>query len=97
MNMNTNEILESIYKAYGSDSGILFGITDKQVTKAIIEFTINRLPESPSPSDRERELEKEVERLKGYLLTAYPILALRYRNKGQFLQNEYLDAIEIKN
>jgi len=42
--MNTNEILESIYKAYGSDSGVLLGITDKQVVKAIVEFTINRLP-----------------------------------------------------
>ena len=46
---NVNEILESIYKAYGTDSGILFGIREKDIVKAIIEFTINRItPETPS-------------------------------------------------
>jgi len=45
--MNTDEILESIYKAYGSDSGVLFGIKEKEIVKAIIEFTINRLPKTP--------------------------------------------------
>ena len=37
------KILEQIYKAYASDSGILFGITDKNIVKAIIEFTLNRI------------------------------------------------------
>lgn len=36
------EILNSIYSAYGTDSGELLGIKEKMVTKAIIEFTLNR-------------------------------------------------------
>lgn len=40
------EILNEIYSAYGTDSGMLFGITDKSIVKAIIEFTLTRLSQA---------------------------------------------------
>jgi len=40
---NTDDTLISIYAAYGSGSGILFGITNKQVVREIIDFTIRRM------------------------------------------------------
>jgi hypothetical protein len=36
-------IVDSIYKAYGSDSGVLFGIKERSIVEAIVEFTINRI------------------------------------------------------
>ena len=36
-------IVDSIYKAYGSDSGVLFGIKERKIVEAIVEFTINKL------------------------------------------------------
>lgn len=36
----SKKILKNIYDSYGTDSGSLFGITEKQVVVAIIEFTL---------------------------------------------------------
>jgi hypothetical protein len=36
-------IVDDIYNAYGSDSGVLFGITERGIVEAIVEFTINRI------------------------------------------------------
>ena len=41
--MTKEEIVNDIYAAYGSDSGILFGIKEKSVVEAIVEFTLNRV------------------------------------------------------
>ncbi len=40
--MNKEQIVNDIYSSYGSDSGVLFGITERDVVKAIVEFTLNR-------------------------------------------------------
>ena len=62
--MGTNEIVDSIYKAYGTDSGILFGIKEKSITKAIVEFTVNRIgDERQKLLDSNREL---LEAIEGY-------------------------------
>lgn len=44
--MKKEEIVNSIYAAYGTDSGILFGIKERSVVDAIVEFTLARLPAS---------------------------------------------------
>lgn len=36
-------ILDKLYTAYGSDSGILFGITSRIIVQTIVEFTINTI------------------------------------------------------
>jgi hypothetical protein len=36
-------IVDGIYKAYGSDSGVLFGIKERSIVEAIVEFTINKI------------------------------------------------------
>lgn len=36
-------ITDKIYAAYGSDSGVLFGIGCKDVVKAIIRFTLRNI------------------------------------------------------
>lgn len=43
MNNKVLEIAGELYAAYGTDSGILFGIEDKNVVKAIIEFTLEQV------------------------------------------------------
>lgn len=40
---DSETIVRRIYSAYGSDSGILFGITDIYVVRSIIEFTIRQI------------------------------------------------------
>ena len=35
------EIINNLYAAYGSDSGILFGIRERPIVEAIIDFFIN--------------------------------------------------------
>ncbi len=40
--MNKEQIVNDIYSTYGSDSGVLFGIKERDVVKAIVEFTLNR-------------------------------------------------------
>jgi len=50
MKQKQDEIVDSIYKAYGSDSGVLFGIKERDAVKAIVEFTLNRItPATPEP------------------------------------------------
>jgi hypothetical protein len=50
--MSKEKIVDSIYKAYGTDSGILLGIKERGVVEAIVEFTINRLhPATPAATD----------------------------------------------
>ena len=41
-----NEILGKLYAAYGTDSGILFGIKDRKVVDVIVEFVLNHVSES---------------------------------------------------
>ena len=40
--MNKEQIVNDIYSSYGSDSGVLLGIKERDVVKAIVEFTLNR-------------------------------------------------------
>ena len=44
--MTKEQIVNDIYKAYGTDSGILFGIKERETVTAIVEFTLNRIDES---------------------------------------------------
>ena len=44
--MTKKQIVNDIYKAYGTDSGILFGIKERETVTAIVEFTLNRIDES---------------------------------------------------
>lgn len=37
------EIVSKLYKAYGTDSGILFGIKERVVVEAIVKFTLSEL------------------------------------------------------
>ena len=37
------EILEYLYKAYGTDSGILFGIRESKIVGVIIQITLNQI------------------------------------------------------
>lgn len=41
--MNKEQIVKKLYASYGTDSGVLFGISDKQVVEAIVGFTILQL------------------------------------------------------
>ncbi len=36
----TDKIMDKIYAAYGTDSGILFGIKERDIVKTIVEFTL---------------------------------------------------------
>lgn len=38
-----DEILNKIYAAYGSGSGILFGIKEREIVEAIIKFTLSEV------------------------------------------------------
>ena len=42
------KIMDKIYAAYGSDSGVLFGIKDTKTVKAIIRFTVQEIEEDES-------------------------------------------------
>ena len=37
------EIVNKLYAAYGTDSGILFGIKERSIVEAIVDFTLNSL------------------------------------------------------
>lgn len=37
---NANDITNKLYAAYGTDSGILFGIKERQIVEAIVKFTM---------------------------------------------------------
>ena len=37
--MKSKEVFGKLYATYGTDSGILFGIADKTVVSAIVDFT----------------------------------------------------------
>ena len=37
------EIVNKLYAAYGTDSGILFGIKKREIVEAIVDFTLNSL------------------------------------------------------
>jgi 2,3-bisphosphoglycerate-independent phosphoglycerate mutase len=57
---NTEQVLEKLYAAYGTDSGILFGIKEKDIVKAIVEFTLNqssKWDEQPIPEQDELQPE----------------------------------------
>lgn len=41
--MSKEQIVNDIYKAYGTDSGILFGIKEREIVAAIVEFTLRRI------------------------------------------------------
>jgi hypothetical protein len=43
--MTEDEIIQKLYSAFGTNSGILFGIKDKDAVRMIVRFTMN----SPSP------------------------------------------------
>jgi len=43
MNEKVNNIMDKLYKTYGTDTGILFGITDKNIVEAIVDFTLNEV------------------------------------------------------
>lgn len=38
--MTKSEIVKSLYDAYGTDSGILFGIAEKSIVETIVAFTL---------------------------------------------------------
>ena len=38
--MNKSEIIDRLYFTYGTGSGILFGIADRRIVDAIVDFTI---------------------------------------------------------
>ncbi len=42
INKKVDKITEEIYKAYGTDTGILFGIKDKSAVKAVIKYAVER-------------------------------------------------------
>ena len=67
MENKTEYILDSIYKSYGSDSGILLGIKDKQVVKAIVEFAVNRCEEIEDTEIKglRKEIDLLIDALKG--------------------------------
>lgn len=46
--MTKEQIVDSIYKAYGTNSGILFGIKERMIVEAIVEFTIKKLIQEPT-------------------------------------------------
>jgi hypothetical protein len=41
INKEAQEIMDALYKAYGSDTGILFGIKSSEITGVIIQFTLD--------------------------------------------------------
>jgi len=43
VNEKAQEIMDVLYKVYGTDSGILFGINSPKVVGVIIQFTLNYL------------------------------------------------------
>ncbi len=57
---NSERILNLIYKTYGSNSGVLFGIENRESVKAIIEFTERYLDRHKDPPYKE-EVEREKE------------------------------------
>ena len=36
------KIMDTLYAAYGTDSGILFGFADKNAVRAIVKFSVGR-------------------------------------------------------
>ncbi len=38
----SKKIIDILYKAYGTDSGVLFGISDRDAVGAIIKFAVER-------------------------------------------------------
>lgn len=75
--MNTNKIVDSIYKAYGTDSGILFGIKERDITKAIVEFTVNRI------EDERKALLDALESIIGLVDNRFSIDSPEFRMKIQ--------------
>lgn len=42
VSLEGQEIMDILYKAYGSDSGVLFGITSEKVVGVIVQFTLDK-------------------------------------------------------
>lgn len=40
---NVEEIVDKIYAAYGTDSGVLFGIRERAIVSAIVKFTLKQV------------------------------------------------------
>lgn len=54
------EIMDVLYKAYGSDTGILFGISSPKIPAVIIQFTLDYI-EGEEDKHLQRQLESEEE------------------------------------
>ncbi len=50
------QVMRRIYAAYGTDSGILFGITEKEIVAVIVEFTIRQLLNEWKTESEEKQL-----------------------------------------
>lgn len=42
MDRRATRIADKLYAAYGTDTGVLFGITDRSIIESIIRFTLER-------------------------------------------------------
>ncbi len=54
--MDKDQIVNEIYEAYGSDNGVLFGIKERDVVKAIVEFTLNRCNQNRTQNESQPSL-----------------------------------------
>ena len=56
----TQKIMDVLYKAYGTDTGILFGISSSKVVGVIVQFTLDYI-EGQEDKHLQRQLEGEDE------------------------------------
>lgn len=41
VSLEAQDVMDTLYKAYGSDSGVLFGINSEKVVGIIVQFTLD--------------------------------------------------------
>ena len=52
-------LMNKLYKSYGTDSGILFGIKDRSVVEAIVTFTLDEIIQEARPLEQGLKPEKQ--------------------------------------